>query len=134
LSYHNITNRTRFAVLASFSLFIAADAVFNIVTIKPLDKLRPKLSLQTDLNDDAIEIANFVAANTPENAVFLTPPDFGSFRLIANRAIVADWKSMPFQDIGMDGWWERMQDCYGVIPETDRKKNQYKDVLQLSGN
>jgi hypothetical protein len=135
LSYHNITNRTRFAVLASFSLFIAADAVFNIVTIKPLDKLRPKLSLQTDLNDDAIEIANFVAANTPENAVFLTPPDFGSFRLIANRAIVADWKSMPFQDIGMDGWWERMQDCYGVIPETDRKKintRMYSNYREIS--
>ena len=67
-----------------------------------------------DLHTREVEAARFARENTPGNAVFLTPPVFGKFRLIARRAMVVDWRSFPFQDRAMVEWQRRMFDCYGI--------------------
>jgi hypothetical protein len=64
-------------------------------------------------DEQAAEIAEFANRNTPEKALFLTPHNFGFFRLSAERAIVADFKSFPFTDRAMLEWYERIKDCYG---------------------
>ena len=40
----------------------------------------------------------------------------GGLRLIAQRAIVIDWKVVLFNDQGLRGWWTRIKDCYGELP------------------
>ncbi|MEX0982234.1 MAG: DUF6798 domain-containing protein [Bacteroidales bacterium] len=64
-------------------------------------------------NEQAAEIAAFAQQYTPPDAVFLTPHNFGFFRLSAERAIVADFKSFPFTDQAMLEWYERINNCYG---------------------
>ncbi len=64
-------------------------------------------------NEQAAEIAAFAKQHTPPDALFLTPHNFGFFRLSAERSIVADFKSFPFTDQAMLEWYERINTCYG---------------------
>ncbi|KAF0111642.1 MAG: hypothetical protein FD147_823 [Chloroflexi bacterium] len=59
------------------------------------------------------DMANFAKANTPKDALFLTPPNYGEFRYLADRAIVIDFVAYPFQDKAMLNWHNRMIDIYG---------------------
>lgn len=57
---------------------------------------------------DETELALWVKNHTPPDTIFLVPPEFEQFRLISNRAIVADWKAFPFQEEAMIEWADRM--------------------------
>lgn len=83
---------------------------------------------------EVADIAAFARAKTPAEAVFLTPPNFGSFRLQARRAIVVDFYAFPFQDAAMLEWRQRLLDCYGPTTLTgfdavDEMRNHY-DVIR----
>lgn len=69
----------------------------------------------SDVQGSDVKVANYARRNTREDAVFLTPPQFGRFRLAARRAIVVDVKAFPFQDKAMVEWKERLLDCYGEV-------------------
>jgi hypothetical protein len=69
--------------------------------------------MDIELDPDAVDIAMFARTNTPENSLFLTPPYWGQFRLLARRAIVVDFKAFPFTDQGILAWYQRILDCYG---------------------
>jgi len=58
-----------------------------------------------------LDISRQARELTPKDAVFLTPPNFGPFRIVARRAIVVDFKAWPFRTPG--AWLERLTDCYG---------------------
>ena len=60
--------------------------------------------------DDA---ARWALENTPDNALFLVPPDQQSFRVKARRAIVVDFKAFAFQDDAMREWLERLRTVVG---------------------
>lgn len=66
----------------------------------------------SDLQSPEVDIARTAKANSPANSLWLVPPRFESFRLIANRAVVADFTSIPFQDIPMRQWRQRMETLY----------------------
>lgn len=87
--------------------------------------------------NDAIEpaikdISNYVRRSTSADAVFLTPPDFGIFRLTAKRAIVVDFKCVPFQDIFIKEWRERLWECYGDVKKSDTAAAREMDRLYVS--
>ncbi len=67
----------------------------------------------SELGPQGDEVALLARQNTPEEAVFLTPPTFGHFRILARRAIVVDFKAFPFSDVAMLDWYERMTTIYG---------------------
>lgn len=98
----------------------------------PLNRLLsgrvPKLTL-AQLEGAEVEIARMAGSFSPAGTVFLTPPEFGVFRLVAERALVVDWKSFPFQDLAMKEWFRRLEDCYGPIHYTD-----YKGKRQIMNN
>ena len=44
-------------------------------------------------------------------AIFVVPPFLGRFRVGAERAIVVDFKGMPFSGDAQREWYERMRAC-----------------------
>ena len=54
------------------------------------------------------EMARWVRGNTPQHAVFLTPPHYPGFRLLSERAIVVDFHAFVFEDQAMLLWWNRI--------------------------
>lgn len=66
-----------------------------------------------DLKGADADIARWARANTPKDSLWLTPPNFEAFRLIAERPIVADFTSIPFGDAALREWRERMRSVYG---------------------
>jgi len=46
--------------------------------------------------------------STPVDARFMTPPDLGGFRLLARRAIIADFKSPPLLPDEIVEWYRRL--------------------------
>ena len=67
----------------------------------------------SELGAEGDEIAFYARQNTPEDAVFLTPPTWGAFRVRTRRAIVVDFKAFPFSDLGMQEWYQRLTASYG---------------------
>ena len=74
---------------------------------------QPVMTL-SQLSGDNIDMAAFARANTPADAIFLTPPNMGEFRYTAERAIVVDFDAFPFEDQAMAEWQQRILDCYGI--------------------
>ena len=66
----------------------------------------------SDLQSPEADIARAAKANSPADALWLVPPRFESFRVIANRAVAADFTSIPFQDMAMREWRQRMEALY----------------------
>jgi hypothetical protein len=77
---------------------------------------RPVFTL-AEGRDPGDPVSEFCLKNTPEDAVFLTPPQFGRFRLVARRAIVVDFKYAMPHDWAIIEWRQRLADCYGDVKQ-----------------
>lgn len=91
-----------------------------------LDPFSPGITYG-DIEGELPRLARFARESTGEGALFLAPPDFGLFRLMARRALVVDWKAFPFQDGAMVRWKERLDACYG---RTGRLGHSARDALK----
>ncbi|HYQ72686.1 MAG TPA: DUF6798 domain-containing protein [Gammaproteobacteria bacterium] len=102
------------AVLASLLLVVAlffnrgSDPAVDIPAVSPQFEL-------ADHHDIEAQTARAVAEYTPVDAVLLAPPQYGLLRIIGERALVVDFKSIPFQDRKMREWRERMRIVYGNV-------------------
>jgi hypothetical protein len=97
LIIHSIFTQKNIRVLATISLILSI-MIFTILNYPILNEDYGKYN----------EVYSFIKEKTPIDAVFLIPPELNSFRLGANRAIVADFKSFPFGEKQMLEWRERM--------------------------
>lgn len=61
-----------------------------------------------------IDIALFIRDHTPSNSIILTPPDFITFRLVANRAIIVDWLGLPYSRGDILEWSDRIKNVSGT--------------------
>ena len=100
-------------ILLSIIYYTPLNNILPGKTVAAIKGIMPELRY-ADLRTLEVEAARFARGNTPEDAIFLTPPVFGKFRLVARRALVVDWRSFPFQDRAMVEWRQRIFDCYGV--------------------
>jgi hypothetical protein len=64
------------------------------------------------------EAAAWARANTPSDALFLTPRTSQTFKWYAARGEVATWKDVPQNARGVVAWWDRLVDMYGRDSQT----------------
>lgn len=57
---------------------------------------------------ESIEVADWLGANSPMDAIIAVPPSFSGFRFRAGRAVVVNFKAYPFTASGADEWLARL--------------------------
>ena len=108
------------------SLLVFVNIGYELLPIpEKIKKYYPQIERSSDLKKNGgLEIAEFVKTYTDTADVFLTPPDFGSFRTVAHRSIIADLECFSFRSDRLVEWWNRINDCYGDF--TDLSSNLMK--------
>jgi hypothetical protein len=77
-----------------------------------IDEVGPEI-FPAHVDGSLVDIARRSQQVTPPDALFVTPPTFGPFRIFAERAIIADFKAFPYQEPAILEWRTRMFDQYG---------------------
>lgn len=76
----------------------------------------------------ATELYNFVKEKTPQDAVFLIPPEMLTFRTGTIRAVVVDFKTVPMSDGGMVEWYERILDVTKSQDQKYKKESNFNEM------
>ncbi|MBI3694645.1 MAG: hypothetical protein HY238_07365 [Acidobacteria bacterium] len=63
--------------------------------------------------DEWYQLCQWIKAQTPRDAIFITPPFLGGFQLFAERAEVANYKCVPLIETDLVEWKRRLQDLSG---------------------
>lgn len=78
-----------------------------------LDRVGPEI-LPSQVEGSEAEIGRSARNLTPADSLILTPPTFGTFRVLSERAIVVDMRDIPYQEDGMAEWMDRIVTVYGT--------------------
>jgi len=125
LSYFLVYNR-KIRFINPVSIFLVLLLSAPLIRYTPLGpKLPQRLDsflnhlypdiLYSDGQSDFHQVSRFVRNKTKKNSMFLIPPTLGGFRLMADRAVVVNWKSFPFQELAAVEWKKRILSCYGPL-------------------
>ena len=63
------------------------------------------------------QIAEWARTSTDREAIFAVPPQWAEFRSQSHRAIVVNFKAIPFHPPGMAAWFERLTDMAPIDPD-----------------
>lgn len=108
---HLIARRSAAVVLvAAIVLF----GIWNRDRGLPTPGLRPAYDW-ADIKTPDADIARWAGGHSPSGAVWIVPPELETFRLLARRAVVVDHTSIPFQELAMREWRNRMRAVYGDV-------------------
>lgn len=111
-------------VIVYFLVITSSLLISNTSYFKEINPYQRQYFASFPLADNKTSINDFILSNSSEDAVFLTPHDFGFIRTEAKRAIVVDFKAFPFPESAMKEWYNRIQDCYGLDKEKFQTKYQ----------
>ncbi len=147
LAFNTLSTRLLLPILLIGSILLIMTGIFHshLPYLKKSGLItRISRNLEMDINSqlgqEGDEIVEFVLYHTSSDSVFLTPPMWGQFRLLAKRAIVVDFKAFPFTDSAMLEWYKRITDCYGypavlgggMIAELDRNYKELNDDILIT--
>ena len=90
--------------------------VFSIDQLRRLE--RTVVRDDSRVTPDLAAVAAAIRAQVPAGGVVLAPPGEAVLRLLADRALVVDFKCYPHQDTALLAWYLRLEACYG--PTTAR--------------
>ncbi len=95
-------------------LILAGSASRFVPAAVDLTALTPVFTLdaQHDLKAQTARAAGSISSS---QSVYITPPQFSILRIIGQRAMVVDFKAIPFQHQAMREWRQRMTDLYGEV-------------------
>ncbi|NVB84739.1 MAG: hypothetical protein HOV81_40590, partial [Kofleriaceae bacterium] len=106
-----VTPRWRSVVLATAAVATLAAPLWY----RRAELIDPQTGITTDGND-ADALYAWARTSSPVDAVFLAPPDLYRFRLVARRAVYADFKSPPLAPDGLIEWHARLCQMNGALP------------------
>jgi len=66
--------------------------------------------LYVSFDSEEREVFNFIKKDIPKGSILLTPPYDGYFRIGTEKAIVVDFKALPFSELDMVEWYSRIKD------------------------
>ncbi|MDZ4747957.1 MAG: DUF6798 domain-containing protein [Saprospiraceae bacterium] len=72
------------------------------------DYMLPWLTLKSD----EVDISEQALALTPENAVFIVPVEFSTFRWYSKRSLYVDYKALFHQEQFLHEWFKRIEQIY----------------------
>jgi hypothetical protein len=93
--------------------------------------LRPVVTMD-DLRTPAADAARAAARLTPPDALFVAPPSFGVLRIAGPRALVVEFEAIPYQDVHMREWRERIRRVYGDVAESGHEARMALDAAYRS--
>jgi hypothetical protein len=64
--------------------------------------------------DDWRKVCLWIAANTPPDAMFITPRNSNTFKWYTGRSEVATWKDMPQDAKSIVEWWGRVNELFAT--------------------
>lgn len=84
------------------------------------------------------ELMRWVQLETRPTELFAIPPNMGNFRIWEQRAIVVDSKNVPYENLRLGQWAERMADATGDDPFAPRARLSPRDpeperLIRLAG-
>jgi hypothetical protein len=88
---------------------VTAALVLCAMSIILAPKIGLRLSLPLEDDPDYLALCAWARNNTPDDAIFLVPPDEQSFRLHARRAIIVNFKGVPQLSGELPEWRNRLQ-------------------------
>ena len=114
-----------------------ADRLPKIMTLAMLGVLAfvavrgvKMLNLDCGLGSQRGGLCSWISSNTPEDAVFIVPPQLEGFRIAARRAIVVDWKCFSMRARDAREWLRRMTLVCGEhhIESPEEAERGYRDM------
>ena len=78
-----------------------------------IDRVGPEI-FPSQVEGPEASIARAARDLTPADSVILTPPTFGTFRVLSERAIIVDTRDIPYQEDAMAEWMDRIITIYGT--------------------
>jgi hypothetical protein len=123
---HALAIAAAVGVIACLALPVRLRAGLVAATMLGLSVLGTRDTLlhpRVEFGGSADEVALYAwARGTELDAVVLTPPELGAFRLLGRRAIIADTKSPPLYPDELVAWYRRL--CRVVdAPEVERHED-----------
>lgn len=102
--------RASIAIVLATSLWLSMGVALARAYPSPLQAVFDRLiRLDESRIKDPYDLARIVRTETPKDALFVVPPQFMLFRLIAQRAVVADIGTFPHTDAGILEWRRRVE-------------------------
>ncbi len=103
-----------FAALVFIGLLLVAACEPRIIAIRAKEPPIPPADAKVTFYPDWVEVCDWVAVNTPPNALFLTPRLNQSFKWRTGRPEVVNRKDIPQDARGIVEWDRRLKDIYYV--------------------
>lgn len=114
-----------FAVVGSNKLYTALSTAFVLALLShwlavaaddSQSFLQAQISHRFNLSNyksPLTGVAKYLRENTAAQALIYAPPSSSELRLTARRALVVDFKTLPFDDLALVAWQARLFDCFG---------------------
>lgn len=126
-------------VLFASVYFVGRSTLARVTDGVPISHSNRLLGLDRDASywdqrrvmSDWINVCRFVRANTPEDAILLTPRHQQSFKWYAHRAEVVNWKDIPQDVKSLRRWADRFVEVYPVELSTMRVTIRYDRLRQF---
>ncbi|MFZ1678233.1 MAG: DUF6798 domain-containing protein [Saprospiraceae bacterium] len=111
---NTISQRMKLVVPLLLLAFVSLYRLSGLFSPKP-DDMFPWSSASDDI--DISEMANKA---TPDNAVFIVPPDLTAFRWYSKRSLYVDYKAMIHNETFLKNWYERIGNVYDYDLESKK--------------